>query len=245
MSTNKFLVGTALLSLLGACGGDADNLSQQTQEVAPPPPPASATFEVRVTNLTNAQPLSPVALVAHDGSFRAFELGQRASEGLEVLAEGGDTSQFVGEAELIDGVLGTTTGTDPVGPGASDTLTFTTVASALDGLSFSLATMLVNTNDAFTGLNSLDVGALAPGESIVRTGLAYDAGTEADTEAAGTIPGPAVGGEGYNALRDDEADRIAMHTGVLSNQDGLPTSMLSAQARFDNPVLEIQIVRVE
>lgn len=56
-----------------------------------------------MTNLTNAQPLSPVALVAHDGTFSAFELGQRASEGLEVLAEGGDNSQFISEAETIIG----------------------------------------------------------------------------------------------------------------------------------------------
>jgi len=245
MNKIRFLVGSTLFFLLGACGSDGPSLEDLTQEIAPPTPPASATFEVTVTNLTNAQPLSPVAMVAHDGGFRVFDVGARATEGLEVLAEGGDNSQFLSEAEMNAGVLGTEAGTDPVGPGASDTLSITLEETALAGLSFSFATMLVNTNDAFSGLNTLSVGDMAAGDSLVRTGIAYDAGTEADNEAAGTIPGPAVGGEGFNALRDDDADRVTMHAGVVSSEDGLLGSMLSSQARFDNPVMEVRVTRTE
>ena len=47
--------------------------------------------------------------------------------------------------------------------------------------------MLVNTNDAFTGLNAIDVSSLAVDEALTFTTFAYDAGTEANSEAAGTF----------------------------------------------------------
>ncbi len=111
------------------------------------------------------------------------------------------------------------------------------------GLQFSVSTMLVNTNDAFTGLNSMDVETLPVGGSISVDGIAYDAGTEADTEEAIHIPGPAGGGEGFNALRDDVADQVSMHSGVVSQDDGFATSDLSEQHRFDNPVVRVRIER--
>ena len=104
--------------------------------------------------------------------------------------------------------------------------------------------MLVNTNDAITGINGVDISALAAGDSITLRSIAYDAGTEANTEAAAHIPGPAVGGEGFNAARDDLADRVAMHTGVVSQDDGKAGSALTGQHRFDNPVAAVRIERI-
>ena len=71
-----------------------------------------------------------------------------------------------------------------------------------------------------------------------------DAGTEANSEAAGTIPGPADGGEGYNAERDD-ADLVSFHPGVVSADDGLMMSALTSAHRFDNPAVKLSITRVE
>ena len=42
-----------------------DSSPTPPRTVPPPPPPAMASFDVTVTNLTNAQPLSPVAVIAH------------------------------------------------------------------------------------------------------------------------------------------------------------------------------------
>lgn len=232
----------ALLSLYG-CGGGGGGSDELPPE--PAPAPVDISFDITVTNLTNAQPLSPVAAVAHDGDFRVFQLGEPASVGLEVLAEGGDNAQFISEAAAETGVLTTVSGEAPIGPAGSETLRISVSEDAADGLMLSIATMLVNTNDAFTGINAIGIGELAIDESVTRRSIAYDAGTEADSEAAGTIPGPAVGGEGFNELRDDNADRVSMHPGVISNEDGLDTSVLSSQARFDNPVVEIRITRVE
>ena len=104
--------------------------------------------------------------------------------------------------------------------------------------------MLVNTNDAFTGVSSYSLEDLNVGESVVINTNAYDAGTEANSESAGTIPGPADSGEGFNALRDD-ADSVRMHMGVVSKDDGLTTSVLSAEAKFDNPVMRLRIRRIK
>lgn len=232
----------ALLSIAGCGGGGNDDVIPAPE---PPPSPAELSFEITVTNLTNAQPLSPVAVVAHGGGFRVFQLGEAASPGLEALAEGGDNSQFISEATSQSGVLTTQSGEAPIDPAGSETLRISVNENDAGGLMLSVATMLVNTNDAFTGINAISVSELLVDEFITRREIAYDAGTEADSEAAGTIPGPAVGGEGFNELRDDEADRVSMHPGVISNEDGLDTSVLSSQARFDNPVVEFRITRVE
>jgi hypothetical protein len=82
------------------------------------------------------------------------------------------------------------------------------------------------------------------GDSVTLRTIAYDAGTEANTEAAVHIPGPAGGGEGFNGARDDVADRVAMHSGVVTQDDGKPTSDLNGQHRFDNPVAAIRIERI-
>ena len=115
--------------------------------------------------------------------------------------------------------------------------------SDLASLLISVSTMLVNTNDAFTAVNAIAVGSMAVSDTVVFEGIANDAGTEADTEAAGHIPGPAGGGEGFNAARDDDADRVAMHAGVVSQDDGFATSGLTEQHRFDNPVMRVRITR--
>lgn len=211
----------------------------------PPPPPAMASFDVTVSNLTNAQPLSPAAIIAHQDGYAVFSIGAAATAGLEEMAEGGDNAALLAEADADALVIVTGSGTAPIGPAASETVTIDLLESDLPGLRISVATMLVNTNDAFTGLNAMSVEGMAVGDVVSVHGNAYDAGTEADTEAAAAIPGPAGGGEGFNAARDDQADRVSMHAGVVSQDDGFPTSDLGEQHRFDNPVVQISIERTD
>jgi hypothetical protein len=104
--------------------------------------------------------------------------------------------------------------------------------------------MLVNTNDGFVGETQLDIGSLAIGESLNMNMAVWDAGTEANDESAATIPGPAAGGEGYNSVRDDN-DRVSFHAGVISQDDGLASSVLNATHRFLNPGARLTITRTE
>ncbi|MDQ9092206.1 spondin domain-containing protein [Pseudoalteromonas haloplanktis] len=232
---SKSLIILALGASLAACSDSDDNIP--TVVTPPAPEPISFQFTVQVSNLTAGQPLSPIALIAHhEGNL--WQIGQSASLALELMAEGGDNSELL----TFTSAIASSSGEAPLGPGAQTTLTITT--DAIEVLKLSLATMMVNTNDGFTGLNSIDVSSLAVDETLTHFTFAYDAGTEANTEAAGSIPGPADGGEGFNETRDD-INYVAMHPGVVSQQDGLSGSILYSEHKFDNPLAKVVITRTQ
>jgi hypothetical protein len=238
----KLLFALLAAVLVTACDSDS---SPPPTTPPPPPPPPQASFEISVSNLTNAQPISPIAVIAHRAGYAAFSIGIAASAGLEELAEGGDNSALLAEAGADAAVITGTSGGGPIGPAGNETLTINLANADRPGLLISVAGMLVNTNDGFTALNGLPVETMAVGDKVSVNAVAYDAGTEADTEAAGSIPGPAAGGEGFNPARDDDADRVAMHAGVISVDDGRTGSGLTEQHRFDNPVARITIERTQ
>lgn len=236
-SAFRALAATGFLVALAGC-----NSSTELGTLPPPPPPApepvpvTTTYEVTVYNLTHGQPLSPVAVMLHgDDSF--FTLGEPASEALEVMAEGGDPTDLLG----LDMVLESTNGTGPVLPGTSQTFTVSIVDN--DSANLAVMTMLAATNDAFTGFQGLSLEGMEVDDVIYRLTNVYDAGTEANTEEAATLV-TAPGGEGFNAERDD-VDFVAMHPGVVGNQDGLTNSALTGAHRFDNPAVKITVTRTE
>lgn len=234
------LVALAVLQV--ACGSSSADPTPPPPP-PPPPPPAMASFDITVSNLTNAQPLSPAAIVMHQEAFAAFTVGAPATAGLEDLAEGGSNAAFLAEADAAVGVTATASGTGAIGPGGSETIRVQVLASGLPGLNVSVISMLVNTNDAFSGLNSVSVESMAVGETIATRGIAYDAGTEFNSETAATIPGPAGNGEGFNAARDDRQDAVKMHQGVVSGDDGFASSDLTEAHRFDNSVIAVSVTR--
>ncbi|QOL25254.1 spondin domain-containing protein [Thalassotalea sp. LPB0316] len=230
----KFGVLSSVLVLLSACS-DSDN-DLPTPPEPPTPEPVIYSYQVTVTNLTYGQPMSPVAVVLHDEG-NLFNLGESASEAIEMMAEGGDNSGLLETSVALvsatsDGILM---------PGASTTIELT-IQDTMP-VQLSLATMLVNTNDAFTGVNGQSIANLALDESISLLTSSYDAGTEANSEMMGTIPGPADGGEGFNAERDDILDVVTMHSGVVSVDDGLSSSVLTEAHKFDNPTMRVVITR--
>ena len=229
--------------LLQACSNDDSTVSIGSPPMFNPPPPM-ASFDVTVANLTNAQPLSPIAVIAHQSGYAIFSIGSAASMGLEEMAEGGDNTALLAAADADMMVASSASGAAAIGPAGSETVTIDVLESGLPDLEISIATMLVNTNDAFTSLNTV-VGNMAVGDVLTFYAVAYDAGTEADTEMAADIPGPAGGGTGFDMARDDQADRVAMHSGIVSQDDGLATSDLTEQHRFDNPVAHIRIARTD
>ncbi|WP_444994414.1 spondin domain-containing protein [Aliikangiella sp. IMCC44359] len=219
--------------LLNAC---SDNNSY-TPPPPPEPEPLVKIFSIQVINLTHNQPLSPMAVILHsEGAF--WLLNQSASVALETMAESGDNSPLLAESNVIVGQ----SGNGVLMPGNDETILIETTETG--DLYLSIASMLVNTNDAFTGLSRANVTNLQVSESIrYRVGV-YDSGTEANNEADGTIPGPANGGEGFNSVRDD-VDFVAIHSGVISLDDGLSTSILNESHRFDNPAMSVLITRTQ
>lgn len=237
------IIGALLLS---ACGNSSSILPIiEPPAPPPPPPPAMVGFQATVTDITNGQPFSPTAIIVHQAEYSVFTIGSPATVGLETLAEGGDNAELIAEADADANVFATATGAGPIPPGGNEAISIEFLESDLANAFLSVSTMLVNTNDAFTGVNGVSLADLAVGDSVTMRGVAYDAGTEANTELAGQIPGPAGGGEGFNADRDDREDAVTMHPGVVTTEDGLVTSALNGQHKFDNPVIQVRIERTE
>jgi hypothetical protein len=241
-STNKLTLQLLIASVftlgLAACN-DNDNVVEEVVvvPVVPVAPVMEYNYLITLTNLTYAQPLSPIAVALH-GDAKMWQVGQSASVALEKLAEGGDNADFI----ALEGNMATTTSEGPVPPGASVTLDITTTEPSATYLT--VATMLVNTNDAFSGLTGIDISTLTLNQEKSWRLNVYDAGTEQNNEAVGTIPGPADGGVGYDAMRND-IDLVSYHSGVVSKDDGLSSSVLTQAHRFDNPAVKLTITRTK
>jgi len=199
-----------------ACGTEDDKSNETV---------VTPEYTITVTNLTAGQPMSPVLVTSNT----IFSVGESASVGLEKLVESGTNTELL-DANGVSGVALLT-------PGASETLSLTTSSSTL-----SIATMLVKTNDAFAGVNAYHISHLANAQSETIYLNVYDAGTEANTETNTTVPG--FGGEGFNSNRDD-SDRVSLHAGVITKDDGLTSSALTAMEKFNNPALSVTFKRVK
>ena len=145
-ASGKAFAALMVLTSISACSDDPNGTA------AIPPEPPTGTFEITVSNLTNSQPLSPLGVVVHESGYSAFDIGSPASVGLEMLAESGDNSQFLSDAMASGIVDQTASGAGVIMPGAGETISFTIVLSSLNGMELSAMTMLVNTNDAITGV---------------------------------------------------------------------------------------------
>ncbi|NVN80723.1 MULTISPECIES: spondin domain-containing protein [unclassified Vibrio] len=199
-------------------------------------------YDVSVTNLTPNQPMSPLAVLTHNTSFDLFEIGQSASVDLEYLAEGGSNAELIALSDSDANVYQGISGNGLILSGEQDTVSIR-VDPNQEGY-ISVASMLVNTNDAFVGESGLSLKSLAVGDTFVMNMNVWDSGTELNDELAATIPGPAGGGEGFNSVRND-TDVVSFHSGVISQDDGLATSALSGNHRFLNPGARITITRTE
>ncbi|MEM8858364.1 MAG: spondin domain-containing protein, partial [Chloroflexota bacterium] len=165
-------------------------------------------------------PIAPVAWAVHtvDQANPIFNVGQRASAGLEILAEDGSPVTLVGElAPSNKGAAAIGRGTTAPGPifPNGGNYSFEIVASPGDHIS--LAAMFVQTNDWFFSTQNLPLFDAAgnPIEGNVTNHVrVYDAGTELDQalgfgsnqapRQAGPNTGGAEGGtvhgvDGFNA----------------------------------------------
>ncbi len=230
----RILLVAASVGLLAGCPDDDDdnNATNSTTQ----------SYTVSVTNLTPNQPMSPLAVLTHNSDFMLFEVGQSASVALEQLAEEGSNAELIAFSQSDENVIQGIAGNGLLLPGNSDEVTISVDVDEEGYLS--VASMLVNTNDAFVGETGLSLKDLEVGESFQMNMNVWDAGTELNDELASTIPGPAAGGEGFNADRNDD-DVVTFHSGVISSDDGLASSALDATHRFLNPGARVTITRTE
>jgi hypothetical protein len=179
--------------------------------------PATTSWQVTIENLTPAgpgapgsQPLSPPLFVVHSARADIWSVGAVASHPVAAIAEDANNAPAESAFPQLRGVDDVFTGAGgPIPSGTSRTYTVET-RGTFNRLS--IVTMLVNTNDAFTGLDSYRLRGA--GAELHR--MAYDGGSERNNELAAFIPGPCCG----NAfVRDPEGELIRMHPGITGVGD--------------------------
>lgn len=240
----------AALAALGILAVLALAVGGSNAEAGPP----HRTYRVTLTNLTDSQPFSPGAAATHRPWFHAFEVGDLAHPAIEAIAEDGNhmpaIEALTGLAE--DGVVTdfyeigrpiTRSGTTFMG--FTDSITFEVDARPGDRLS--LATMLICTNDGFTGLDGVKLPAHG---SVTYHSMGYDAGTEENTEESEHIVDPCSGlgpvplagdpNDPNGGVATDPLEAISHHPGV-SGGGNLSASMHD----WTNPVAEISIERID
>ena len=168
----------------------------------------------------------------HDGSFDLFEPGQRASAGLEALAEGGNT-ELLGAEFAQAGRLQATIGNGNVqfiSPGETIEGSIA-VRNAAAYRYFSFASMLIPSNDAFIGNDDplayeiFDAAGNFTGPLTIDVLASdiYDAGTEVNDGqgAAGFSLG--LNGDGGTST-DDPTSTVGIHPDLLANIAGFMTA---------------------
>lgn len=193
---------------------------------------SGASYEVKITNLTKSTVFTPILVAAHHDKIHLFEVGKMASEALSAVAEGGDTS---GVAAMFTGYNDQVKSTEGLlGAGESTTVTFEHTSHRTR---FTLASMLLPTNDAFFAAQSIR----APRAYKTRTLYlrAYDAGSETNDELCLSIPGPQCGGEPFSP-NDQGEGYVYVHSGIHGIGD-----LSASEYTWNNPVVKVVIKRVK
>jgi hypothetical protein len=204
----------------------------------------TATYEITITNLTAGQPLTPPAAATHKKSLRLFQVGTAAGNAVQQIAENGNLGPMLDSLAASNKVAeyAAAGAPDPIFPGGgSVTFELSTTGGAKY---FSFVSMLVCTNDGFTGLNSVRLPK-SVGDSASWYTDAYDAGTEANTENLADIVPPCssfVTGTGMSNPGLATNGVIAHHEGIL----GTGTGELNLDPEvhdWTNPVAMVEITR--
>jgi Spondin_N len=195
------------------------------------------TWRVTITNLTppgpgapGSQPLSPPLFAIHSGHADVWSVGEIASQGVAAIAEDANNGPLEQALASVPEVRSVFTGAGgPIPSGQSRSFMVETAGSANR---LTVVTMLVNTNDAFTGLDSLHL----QGRGTSVDTMAYDAGSEVNNELKSHIPGPCCG----NAfVRAPEGALIRHHEGITGRGE-----LDSAAYDWNDPAARITIERV-
>ena len=224
-------------------------LTATTASAAPGP----ATYEVTITNLTGGQALTPPVVATHRKPFHVFEVGDLASFEVKEIAENGNNGPLLatlaGEKHVFDMVEGSTgplvPAADPGGSGFGHSVTLT-ITSAKGAKYLSFASMLICTNDGFTGIDGVRLPKKV-GDTVSLFTDGYDAGTEINTEDFADIVPPCQGligvssgdpGTGMSDPALAEGDVIGHHPGIIGGNDLLP-----GVHGWTDPVVEVVIER--
>lgn len=186
-------------------------------------------YTVTITNLTHGQVITPPVVIVHKEKFRLFVPGEPAIPELAALAEDGDTEPLLVLLPTLPSVLRGTMAPGPLPPGASVTVEVRVKGNYRH---ITVAGMLASSNDAFFAIRGERVPVFGKSATYA---VAYDAGSEANLELCGHIPGPPCGNP---FVRNPEGaeEHVHVHSGIYGIGDLVPE-----QFDWRNPVAEIVI----
>ncbi|MGH2701744.1 MAG: spondin domain-containing protein [Actinomycetota bacterium] len=193
-------------------------------------------YRITIQNLISGQPLTPPVVALHRKQVDVFTPGEAASFEVKEIAENGNTQPLVDLLSAQAGVADVFAGEAPIVPrdrqdetGFEDTLTFT-LEGGRAARHLSWESMLICTNDGFTGLDGVALPTRA-GETVTFFTTGFDSGTEKNTEDFADIVPPCQGligvssgepgtGTSNPAIATD--DVIEVHQGIVGGSDLLP-----------------------
>ncbi|HVX72236.1 MAG TPA: spondin domain-containing protein [Devosia sp.] len=168
-------------------------------------------IRITIKDLTSGQPFSPTyAQSRTSAAAPLFKLGDKASDALVAVAEGGNIGMFsVSAAMNKESAIGDAGLAIHTLPG--QTRTFYVHVDETHPL-IDAVWMLGNTNDGFSGFAGFDGFKLDGSASLDVRG--YDAGSEKNSEKKGYL-----GALGGGNARDPEDGVITYHTGIRGDAD--------------------------
>ncbi len=227
--TSFLLIGAAMLATAGHAAAQATPSHEGAHPTA-----GQSVGRITITNLSN-QTLAPIVVATHrQGATPIFVPGEAASNELATLAETGSPQALEAMLNTDPNVLFATylTGMATViGPG--ETVSGDIVFD-FGNSSVSIAGMLVSTNDAFVAYNGAEIPTFGSATYLAH---AWDAGSEANTEACADLPGPPCSEDSGNARVTEGAEGfVFIHRGIQGTAEVPP-------ARYDwrGPVAMITV----
>jgi hypothetical protein len=224
-------------------------------------PAFGRSYDVTITDLTEGQPLTPPVVATHTGKHPVFQVGQPASVGVREIAENGNNAPLLAQlaadpfnqiSEFTQAGMGPLVPAGKPGSAMFDDQVSFTIEGSKKAKRLSFASMLICTNDGFTGADSLRLPG-AVGKTKTKMTNGYDASTELNTEDYADIVPPCqelIGdmstegdmGTGVSNPALAEGGVIHHHEGILGVDDLKP-----AIHGWDvnRPVAQIEIERTD
>lgn len=209
-----------------------------------------SSFRVTITNLAEGQPLTPPVVALHNANVDIFTVGEAASFEVKEIAENGNNAPLLGVlgslkavADFAEGTTGPLVPPGTPGDAMFDQSVEFELAPEPGSRFLSVVSMLICTNDGFSGVDSIHVPK-AVGETVTHLANAYEAGTEANTEdlrdmvppcqdLMGVTGGPGTG-QSDPALAQNSV--IQHHSGITGRRDLIPEVH-----GWTDPVMRIEI----
>ncbi len=216
----RYIITFSSLSLLVACGGSSNDPSNATYTVSFKGTWGATTHPTNIPlgefpNPASAPHHSPIVVVTHNSQVILWENGQVASPGTETIAETGNPTTFIAEADaaITAGTANSVVRGEGgfISPGEQSV----TIEANSDFPQVTFLTMIAPSPDWFAGAhveNLLSDGSFV--DTLTVDVMAYDAGTD--------------DGNTYLSADDDTLPRGVIQ-GLLT--DPMDTSFISAAAR--------------